>query len=39
MSKWDFTIKLTDDNRDDMVIIIKYYAVMNGKLLCKGIKP
>ena len=38
MSKWDFTIKLTDDNRD-MVIIIKYYAVMNGMLLCKGIKP
>ena len=30
MSKWDFTIKLTDDNRDDMVIIIKYYSVMNG---------
>ena len=30
MSKWDFTIKLTDDNRDDMVINIKYYSVMNG---------
>ena len=30
MSKWDFTIKLTDDNRDDIVIIIKYYSVMNG---------
>ena len=38
MSKWDFTIKLTDDNSDDMLIIIKYYAVMNG-MLCKGIKP
>ena len=30
MSKWDFTIKLTDDNRNGMVIIIKYYSVMNG---------
>jgi len=32
MSKWDFTIKLTefDDNKNDMAMIIKYYAVFIG---------